>query len=66
MVIEWFLLQFGVDKSYKLTEPSTGNPIYAHLEVNKKVMFCKSQDELFQKGRDEVQHSTLKELMHQG
>ncbi|KAK9117799.1 hypothetical protein Scep_015892 [Stephania cephalantha] len=32
--------------------------------VNKNAMLCKSIDELFQKGRDEVQHSTLKDLMH--
>ncbi|KAK9159394.1 hypothetical protein Syun_005735 [Stephania yunnanensis] len=27
-------LQFGTDESYKLTVPSTGNPIYAHLEAH--------------------------------
>ncbi|KAK9141411.1 hypothetical protein Scep_011092 [Stephania cephalantha] len=27
-------LQFGIDESYKLTVPSTGNPIYAHLEAH--------------------------------
>ncbi|KAK9162468.1 hypothetical protein Syun_003370 [Stephania yunnanensis] len=26
-------LQFGIDESYKLTVPSTGNPICAHLEA---------------------------------
>ncbi|KAK9138992.1 hypothetical protein Sjap_009586 [Stephania japonica] len=26
-------LQFGIDESYKLTVPSTGNPSYAHLEA---------------------------------
>ncbi|KAK9151997.1 hypothetical protein Syun_010306 [Stephania yunnanensis] len=26
------VLQFGIDESYKLTVPSTGNPICAHLE----------------------------------
>ncbi|OVA07419.1 hypothetical protein BVC80_8825g30 [Macleaya cordata] len=31
--------------------------------VNKNAMLCTSIDELFQKGRDEVHHSTLKELM---
>nr|DAD35905.1 TPA_asm: hypothetical protein HUJ06_006545 [Nelumbo nucifera] len=31
--------------------------------VNKNAMLCKSIDELFQKGRDEVQHSSLKGLM---
>ncbi|KAK9115483.1 hypothetical protein Sjap_014430 [Stephania japonica] len=33
--------------------------------VNKNAMLCKSIDDLFQKGRNEVQHSTLKDLMHQ-
>ncbi|KAK9113750.1 hypothetical protein Syun_020547 [Stephania yunnanensis] len=27
-------LQFGIDESYKLTVPSTGNPICAHLELS--------------------------------
>ncbi|KAK9274460.1 hypothetical protein L1049_021707 [Liquidambar formosana] len=32
-------------------------------QVNKNAMLCMSIDELFQKGRDEVQHSALKGLM---
>ncbi|XP_077228004.1 beta-hexosaminidase 3-like [Tasmannia lanceolata] len=27
-------LQFGIDESYKLSIPATGNPIYAHLEAH--------------------------------
>lgn len=35
-------LQYGIDESYKLSIPATGNPIYAHLEVCKAVLafFC--------------------------
>jgi hexosaminidase len=29
-------LKFGVDESYKLTVPATGNPIYAQVEVSER------------------------------
>lgn len=31
-------VQYGIDESYKLSIPATGNPIYAHLEVCKAVL----------------------------
>jgi hexosaminidase len=30
-------LKFGVDESYKLTVPATGTPIYAQIEVSKRL-----------------------------
>jgi hypothetical protein len=30
-------LKFGVDESYKLTVPATGSPIYAQIEVSKRL-----------------------------
>ena len=31
-------LKFGVDESYKLTVPAAGNPMYAQIEVSKRLV----------------------------